>query len=196
MPRVSGATTGVIAGAVAAGMPVNGCVFFICKEAGAGAGSGNAVIRAVSFLGPTRGGVTADRTGAAFGPGVLDFASGGSGGGTDRGACPGLFGAGGINGLAIGGRGVPAPGGFAGGGALAGGRVGKLIRTVSGALGDWAAGGVTGIRTVSFFGSVGSAIRQCKSATEIAQNSPICHALTYGPRGNSCRSPRNHAIKS
>jgi hypothetical protein len=172
MPAVSRATaTGVTAAAAAAGMSVNGCVFFICTEAGAGARSGNTVTRAVSFLRLTGGGVAGDGADAAFGAVALDFASGGSGGGTDRGVCTGLFGAGGINGLAIGGRGVPAPGGFAGGGALASGRVGKVIRTVSGASGDCAAcGGVTGIRTVSFFGSVGSAIRRCESAMRLPEN--------------------------
>jgi hypothetical protein len=73
--------------------------------------------------------------------------------------------------LAIGGRGVPAPGGFAGrGGGLAGGRVGKVIRTVSRASADFAAGGVTATRTVSFFGSVGSAIRRCESAKTLPEN--------------------------
>ncbi len=172
MPAVCEATvTRVTAGAAAAGRSINGCVFFICTEAGAGAGSGNIAIRAVSFLGPTDGEVTGNGTAGAFGTGGFDLAASGTGGGANRGACTGLFGAGGINGLAIGGRGVPAPGGFAGrGGGLAGARVGKVIRTVSRASADFAAGGVTTMRTVSFFGSVGSAIRRCESAKTLPEN--------------------------
>src|ERR1700731_4384689 len=156
MPAVCEATAArVTAGAAAAGLSINGCVFFICTEAGAGAGSGNIAIRAVSFLGPTDGEATGNGTAGAFGTGAFDLVARGTGGGAKRGACTGFFGAGGINGLAIGGRGVPAPGRFAGrGGGLAGARVGKVIRTVSRASADFAAGGVTTMRTVSFFGSV------------------------------------------
>jgi hypothetical protein len=173
MPAVCEATvTRVTAGAAAtAGLSINGCVFFICTEAGDGTGSGNTAIRAVSFLGLTDGVVSGNGAAGAFGLGAFDFVANGAGGGTNRGACTGLFGAGGINGLAIGGRGVPAPGGFAGrGGGLGGGRDGKVIRTVSRASAGFAAGGVTATRTVSFFGSVGSAIRRCESAKTLPEN--------------------------
>jgi hypothetical protein len=142
MPAAPGATaTGDPAGAVAVGMPVSGCVFFICTEAGAGAGSGNTATRAVSFLGLTGWGVNGDGVDATFAAGTPGFAVSGTGGGTDRTACTGLLSAGGINGLATGGRGVPAPGVFGARGGFAGGRVGKAIRTVSRASGDCAAGG-------------------------------------------------------
>ena len=172
MPAVCEATvTRVTAGAAAAGLSINGCVFFIWTEAGAGAGSGNTAIRAVSFLGLTDGVATGNGPAVAFGLGAFGFAAGGTGGGTNRGACTGLVGAGGINGLEIGGGGVPAPGGLAGkGGGLGGTRVGKVIRTVSRASAGFAAGGVTTMRTVSFFGSVGSAIRRCESAKTLPEN--------------------------
>jgi hypothetical protein len=84
--------------------------------------------------------------------------------------------------LATGGRGAPAAGGLLGGkGLLVGGREGKVMRTVScpsAGLSD--GGGVTAIRTVSFFGSVGSAIKRAKNvASEIARIAMVCHWLTY-----------------
>lgn len=193
MPALSVATlTGVTPGAAAAGTPVNGCVFFIRADAGAEAGLGDTVTRAVSLLG-----VMVGRVGAAFGASALDFPAGGTGGGTKRGVCAGLFGGGGgINGLAIAGRGALVAGGFVGG-ELAGEGVGKAIPPVSGGSGGSAPGGVRGIRTVSFFGSVGSAIRTREFIYyEIVRKSQTCHSLTYGSRGNSCGSRRNHAIKS
>jgi hypothetical protein len=110
MPAVSGATvTGVTDGVAAAGMSINGCVFFICT--GLDAGAGTAVIRAVSFFGLTGGGLTGSGGGTAFETGALDFPADGGGGGTNRGAWTGLLGAGGIDGLATGGGDV-----FGGGG--------------------------------------------------------------------------------
>jgi hypothetical protein len=108
---------------------------------------------------------------AAVETGAFDFALGGSGGGTKRVACAGLLGGGGINGLATGGRGgACAPVGRRGA-AIEDRLVGKVIRTVSRpSAGFVASGGVTAMRTVSFFGSVGSAIRRCESAKRLPEN--------------------------
>ena len=48
--RVCGATVSGVSGALAVGMSINGCVFFICTLDLAG-GSGGTVVRAVSFFG-------------------------------------------------------------------------------------------------------------------------------------------------
>jgi hypothetical protein len=151
---VTGAADGGTAGA---GMLINGCVFFIFTDEGAG-GSGNTVIRAVSFFGPIDG--DAAGIGADCAAGVCAVAE--AGGGMNFGGWTGLLGAGGINGFEIGGGAVPAAGGLLGeSGALVGGREGNVMRTVSRAsVGFAAGGGVTAMRTVSFFGSVGSAMRQ------------------------------------
>jgi hypothetical protein len=141
-------------------MLINGCVFFIFTDEGAG-GSGKTVMRAVSFFGPIDGDAVGIGADCAAGASCV-FAAAAAVGGTNRGGCTGLLGAGGINGFAIGGGVVPAAGGLLGErGALVGGREGKVMRTVSRAsVGFAAGGGVTAMRTVSFFGSVGSAMRQ------------------------------------
>jgi hypothetical protein len=156
---VTGAADGGTAGA---GMLISGCVFFIFTDEGAG-GSGNTVMRAVSFFGPIDGdaaGIGADCAVGASGV----FAVADAGGGMNFGGWTGLLGAGGINGFEMGGGVVPAAGGLLGeSGALVGGREGNVMRTVSRAsVGFAAGGGVTAMRTVSFFGSVGSDMRQSK----------------------------------
>jgi hypothetical protein len=152
-------------------MSISGWVFFICTPEGEG-GSGRRVIRAVSFFGPTAGEVTGNGGGTGLEAGAPEIAGGGAGGGMNRGGWTGLLGAGGINGLATGGRGAPEPGGVCGGsGGVAGGRVGKVILTVSRPSVDSFAGvGETAMRTVSFLGSVGSAIAQLHSSQRLLEN--------------------------
>jgi hypothetical protein len=62
-------------------MLISGCVFFICTEAGALGGSGNTVIRAVSFFGPGIG----EAGGIGAGAGLGDFAAAEIGGGINFG---------------------------------------------------------------------------------------------------------------
>jgi hypothetical protein len=145
-------------------MLINGCVFFIFTDEAAG-GSGNTVMRAVSFFGPIEGDAVGIGDDCAEGASAV-FAAAETGGGINRGGCTGLLGAGGISGFAIGGGAVPAAGGLLGeSGALVGGREGNVMRTVSRAsVGFAAGGGVTAMRTVSFLGSVGSAMRQSRFA--------------------------------
>jgi hypothetical protein len=145
-------------------MSISGWVFFICTPAGEG-GSGRSVIRAVSFFGPTVGEVTGNGGGTGLEAGAPEVVGRGAGGGTNRGGWTGLLGAGGIKGLATGGCGAPAPGGAGGGsGGVAGGRVGKVILTVSRpSVASFTGVGETAMRTVSFLGSVGSAIAQLQS---------------------------------
>jgi hypothetical protein len=66
---------------------------------------------------------------------------------------------------------------------VAGGRAGRLIRTVSRdsslAPGGFAAGGGKVMRTVSFLGSFESAMKKIgKSILKIARKYPTCHWLT------------------
>ena len=160
-----GATVTGVTGAVATGMLIKGCVFFICTGADALGGSGRTVMRAVSFFGPGETGpgsitgMAAAASGAVGGRGLEGAGEEDIGGGRNVG---GDGEAGGLDE-----RGVET--GDAGGegrfGRLppAGGRVGKLIRTVSRGVAAPSVGfgetrGGSVIRTVSFFGSFGSGI--------------------------------------
>ena len=161
-----GATVTGVTGAVAAGMLISGCVFFICTEPDALGGSGRTVMRAVSFFGPGETdsvSVTGIAAALAAANGT-DPPDGGRGvevavgcGGKNVGGGRGELGGGGVAG---------ADGGEAGRFGtmpLAGGRDGRLIRTVSRLLAAASVGlggtrGGSVIRTVSFFGSFGSAI--------------------------------------
>ena len=204
---------------------MTGCVFFICT-AGAvlAGGSGNTIMRAVSFFGPCdeagdelddgltvgaaapegaeptpepagatgagdlgiNGGAAGDGTAAPTGvppdEGTAGFL-GKNGGGETR-----LVGGGGKGAWARGGRGAagaPRDVGGAGRGAfglregvsLAGGRAGKFIRTVSRAAAPVPAGWLPGpdgklMRTVSFFGSFGSAMIRRESVKEMMRENP------------------------
>lgn len=166
-----GATVTGVTGAVAVGMLINGCVFFICTGADAFGGSGKTVMRAVSFLGPgdTDPGSTDGMAAAASGAEGTDGGRGANG--TDEVDIGGGRKVGG-DGAETGGAGGPAvaPGDEGGTGRLgrlplAGGRVGRLIRTVSRGLAAASVGlgetrGGSVIRTVSFFGSLGSGIER------------------------------------
>jgi hypothetical protein len=144
-------------------------------------------MRAVSFFGPGTGGAFAGAGGTGVGalnaeeggdgtpPGGEPPLAGGGGAGREKsGGSTRLAGAGGRGVCARGGRGgagepgVVEPGGGAAGGRGAasfdGGRVGKLIRVVSRpplpvAGGSFGGSGGSVIRTVSFLGSLGSAIK-------------------------------------
>jgi hypothetical protein len=138
-----------------------------------------APIRAVSFFGPGGaepvgaalggGGIAGaglgTDCGAATAPGVAPPLPAGAGGGRDEGGgSMRLAGGGGKGVCAIGGRGGAPGGGAAGVALFGGGRDGKLIRAVSwsplplGGGGCPAGPGGNVMRTVSFLGSVGSAI--------------------------------------
>jgi hypothetical protein len=132
-------------------------------------------MRAVSFFGPDATvSAAGPRGGAVIGLGIgggegtppdaKSLPARGPGGGRDKGGGSTRFAGGGGSGVcASGGRGGVDAGPLGGWG---GGRVGKLIRTVSGSgagvAGGWPAPGGRVMRTVSFLGSFGSAIRACK----------------------------------
>jgi hypothetical protein len=171
---------------VAAGILIKGWVFFICTEPDTLGGSGRTVMRAVSFFGPGEtnsvsvAGMPAAKgaEGANAGCGADVAGDEEIGGDKNVGGETGLRGAG----CEIGGRGEL--GGVGGGAAetgrfgsmpLAGGRAGRLIRTVSRLAAAASAGlGVTRggnvIRTVSFFGSFGSAIGPPKWTNKVPKN--------------------------
>jgi hypothetical protein len=171
-----GATVNEAVGAAVGGTVTSGCVFFISTAADAFAGGFDCTaMRAVSFLGPGDGAVIV--AGAALGIGGAEGGgatapAGGAGVGREKGGGgTGFAGAGGKGVCASGGRGgAPGGGGGAvgggrGGASFDGGRTGKFIRTVSRAplpvAGGWSMGsGGKVMRTVSFLGSLGSAIRR------------------------------------
>jgi hypothetical protein len=181
-------------------MVTNGCVFFISIGAVLGV-AGITAIRAVSFLGLAAGEAGAAATGGgggATGDGLGTEGWGGMmpepplGGGTAGGRAKGggslrLAGAGG-SGACVSGGGGGGAGGTAGGGRTCGlsggGRAGKLMRVVSRpgvpAPGDSPVGdGCRLMRTVSFLGSFGSAIRLAKLAKQAARNFSVCHSLSW-----------------
>ena len=191
-----------------AGMLISGCVFFICTVgADLAGGSGSTVMRAVSFFGPGEGsriGVIAGIAAVVAGADVWDGCAGNRVvGGLDIDGVSAVAvaveegGDGGKNGKGfVGGDGDGASGIFGGGGAersggvlvdraltpLPGGLIGKLIRTVSRAeaspvVGDGRGGKV--IRTVSFFGSCGSIMRNVATRNI---DSRVCQAAPYMPR--------------
>jgi len=142
-------------------------------------GPGCGAIRAVSFFGLSEvakgglGGESGSFATAGIFTGAAGFAMGCCGGGAG--------GEGGGDG-ALGSNGVCAveADGFEG---VDGGRAGRLIRTVSRdsllAPGGFAAGGGKVMRTVSFLGSVESAMKQIgKSILKIARKYSTCHWLT------------------
>src|SRR5712692_6961037 len=139
--RVCGATVSGVSGALAVGMSINGCVFFICTLDLAG-GSGGTVVRAVSFFG------------------LLVSAGGAMGKGIATAAVDPIVAAGG---RAAGGSGLGTIGvGFVEG--ETGGRVGRLMRIVSCFAGGTSAGvaidcGGRVMRTISFLGSAESVVR-------------------------------------
>jgi hypothetical protein len=119
-------------------MSISGCVFFICTEVGGGPGT--AVTRAVSFFGPTVVSEAGRWAAGVAGAEGLEF---GAPGGTNKG---------GWRAFAIEGGAWVTAGAAA---VLAGGRVGKVILTVSRGCGDLAPGaGVGSVRTLSFLASV------------------------------------------
>jgi hypothetical protein len=182
-----GAMVTGVTGAVGAGILIKGWVFFICTEPETLGGSGRTVMRAVSFFGPgetnsvSAAGMPAAKgaEGANDGRGAEVADDDEIGGGKNVG---GETGPGGADGCEMGGRGEL---GGVGGGAtgagrfgsipLAGGRAGRLIRTVSRLAAAASVGlGVTRggnvIRTVSFFGSFGSGIGPPKWRNKVPKN--------------------------
>jgi hypothetical protein len=183
-------------------MVTSGCVFFICTVGAAfGCGSGRMAMRAVSFFGPgdvdgfgigviagiAAAALTLGGAGGGIGfeingvVGVFDTLGRGGGGGGgrkgngsvagdadigDKGG--GIIGASGGMGGAIDGRALAT--------SLRGGRAGKLIRTVSRAALPPGPGGVGRggkvMRTVSFFGSCGSAMKRFPKAFQHGKKCP------------------------
>jgi hypothetical protein len=159
-----GATVKGAVRAAGGGAVTSGCVFFISTAGEVG----RIAMRAVSFFGPGDVGklVGAEAGDLGMGGGATALAGGIGAGREKGGGGTGFAGAGGKGVCASGGRsGAPGGGGGGGGVSFDGGRAGKFIRTVSRSpvlvAGGWLAepGGKV-MRTVSFLGSIGSAIRR------------------------------------
>src|SRR5207302_7900560 len=87
----AGAMVTGVSGALATGISISGCVFFICTPGRAG-GSGRTVIRAVSFFGPrSSGGITGNGIAAAAVDPVVVAGGRGAGGSGLGAACAGLI---------------------------------------------------------------------------------------------------------
>jgi hypothetical protein len=174
------------------GIVMSGCVFFICTVgAGLPGGSGRIVMRAVSFFGPGEGLVEEGGMGVIGGVTVPIVATAGADGllaVRDNRGVKGGEGDGAAVSDVRGGNIVGREGGAVGGGEampFAGGRVGKLILTVSrGSMAADGAGGAGGkvIRTVSFFGSGESAIRCRNYCQPFAGKRPVCHSPNPTPK--------------